>query len=99
MCIRDRNTGRRVWECELSSVDSAFLLAGMLTAGLYFDKDTKDEKEIRTLSDALYRRVDWQWAQNGGDTVCHGWKPETCFLEYRWGGYDEGLLLYMLGLG
>lgn len=95
----DMQTGRRVWECELSTVDSAFLLAGALTAGIYFDADTTDEQEIRTLSDTLYRRADWQWAQNGGETVTHGWKPESGFLRYRWEGYDEAMLLYMLGLG
>jgi len=92
-------TGRRARQCELSTVDSAFLLAGALTAGMYFDASTAGESEIRTLSDALYRRADWQWAQNQGATVTHGWKPESGFLNYRWEGYDEALLLYILGLG
>ena len=95
----DMQTGRRAWQCELSTVDSAFLLAGALTAGAYFDHRTAAEIEIRTLGDALYRRADWQWAQDGGATVTHGWKPETGFLQYRWEGYDEALLLYILGLG
>ena len=95
----DMQTGRRAWQCELSTVDSGFLLAGALTAGIYFDADTADESEIRTLADALYRRADWQWAQNQGATVTHGWKPESGFLTYRWEGYDEALLLYILGLG
>ena len=95
----DMQTGRRAWQCELSTVDSAFLLAGALTAGAYFDAGSADESEIRELGDALYRRADWQWAQNQGDTVTHGWKPETGFLKYRWEGYDEALLLYVLGLG
>ena len=95
----DMQTGRRAWQCELSTIDSTFLLAGALVAGLYFDSDTPDEREIRTLADALYRRADWQWAQNQGATVTHGWRPETCFLDYRWEGYDEALLLYILGLG
>ena len=51
------------------------------------------------MADALYRRADWQWAQNGGATVTHGWKPESGFLKYRWKGYDEALLVYVLGLG
>ena len=54
---------------------------------------------MRTLADSLYRRVDWQWAQNGQATVSHGWKPETGFLRYRWQGYNEALILYVLGLG
>jgi hypothetical protein len=95
----DMETGRRVWSCELSTIDSAFLLAGVLAAAAYFDQDSAAEQEIRTLADALYRRADWQWAQNGGATVTHGWKPETGFLPYRWEGYDEALLLYILGLG
>ncbi|HCE10410.1 MAG TPA: hypothetical protein DEQ40_17755, partial [Oxalobacteraceae bacterium] len=95
----DMETGRRAWQCELSTVDSAFLLAGALTSGVYFDANTADEREIRTLADALYQRADWQWVQNGGDTVTHGWKPESGFIKYRWEGYDEALLLYILGLG
>src|SRR5450759_3488815 len=95
----DMRTGRRAWQCELSTVDSSCLLAGMLTAGSYFDADTVDEHEILTLADALYRRANWQWAQNQGATLTHGWKPESGFLRYRWEGYDEALLLYMLGLG
>jgi len=95
----DMQNGRRAWQSELSTVDSAFLLAGALTAGVYFDAATADESEIRTLADALYRRADWQWAQNQGATLTHGWKPESGFLVYRWEGYDEALLLYMLGLG
>ncbi len=95
----DMQSGRRAWQCELSTVDTAFLLAGALTAGIYFDANTADESEIRTLADALYRRTDWQWAQNQGTTVTHGWKPESGFLNYRWEGYDEAMLLYILGLG
>ena len=71
----------------------------MLTAAIYFDQDGDEEREIRTLADALYRRVDWQWAQNGGATLTHGWKPKGGFINYRWKGYDEALLLYVLGLG
>ncbi|TGP20173.1 glucoamylase family protein, partial [Mesorhizobium sp. M1D.F.Ca.ET.234.01.1.1] len=95
----DIRTGRRVWKCELSTVDTALLLAGALAAGAYFDGDDESELEIRRLADALYRRVDWRWAQNGGATVTHGWRPEKGFLRYRWEGYDEALILYVLGLG
>ncbi|MBC7628715.1 glucoamylase family protein [Ferruginibacter sp.] len=95
----DMKTGRRLWDCELSTVDTAFLLAGALTAGIYFDADTDDEAEIRKLADALCQRTDWQWAQNKGETLTHGWKPESGFLPYRWEGYDEALLLYILALG
>jgi hypothetical protein len=62
----DIETGRRVWQCELSTIDSAFLFAGALTAASYFDRDTADEAEIRTLADALYRRADWNWHAMAG---------------------------------
>ncbi|WP_435017334.1 glucoamylase family protein [Tundrisphaera sp. TA3] len=95
----DMETGRRVWDCELSTIDSGFLIAGILTAATYFDRDTADEREIREIADFLYRRVDWQWAANGGAALTHGWRPETGFIPYRWTGYDEALLLYLLALG
>ena len=95
----DMKSGRRAGGCELSTIDTAFLLAGMLTAAIYFDQDRSDEREIRKLADALYRRANWQWARNGGATITHGWKPESGFLKYRWEGYDEALLAYVLGLG
>jgi len=95
----DMKSGRRVWQCELSTVDTGFLIAGALVAAQYFDRDEEKESEIRQIADFLYRRADWTWALNGGPTLSHGWRPETGFLPYRWEGYDEGLLLYMLALG
>src|SRR3954452_10046329 len=95
----DIDTGRRVWQCELSTLDSAFLFAGVLTCAAYFDQDNEDEAEVRRLADALYRRADWDWARDGGPTLTHGWKPESGFIPHRYEGYDEGLLLYILGLG
>jgi hypothetical protein len=91
-------SGRRTWDCELSTIDSTFLIAGALTAAEYFNRSNKDECEIRTLADAIYRRADWQWAQNRGVTVTHGWRPESGFIKYRWQGYNEALILYLLGL-
>lgn len=75
------------------------LLAGVLTAAAYFNRDNEDEQFVRTLGDELYRRADWHWAQHGGATIAHGWKPKSGFLKYRWEGYDEALILYILGLG
>jgi hypothetical protein len=95
----DMDTGRRVWQCELSTIDSTFLFAGMLTASTYFDQDNPAEAEIRQIAEALYRRADWNWARNGGAAVSHGWKPESGFIPHCWTGYDEALLLYILGLG
>jgi len=94
----DMKTGRRVWNSEASTIDTTYLLAGALTCAMFFDRDTKDEREIRSLAEALYARADWNWAQNRALTVTHGWKPETGFIKYRWTGYSEAMILYILGL-
>jgi hypothetical protein len=95
----DMHSGTRVWLSELSLVDTALLMAGVLIAAAYFNADTPDEAELRRLADALYCRVDWRWAQHDGSAVMHGWKPESGFLHYGWEGYSEAIILYVLGLG
>jgi len=96
----DMETGKRAWECELSTIDTAMLMAGVLTAANYFTLENDRESEIRKLGDELYRRVDWQWALNGETRLSHGWKPDTGFLKYSWSvGYSETHILYILALG
>lgn len=95
----DMQTGQRSGQVELSTIDTAILIAGALAAALYFSGVTPAEREIRELADQLYQRVDWLWALNQGRTVVLGWTPETGFYGYRWKGYNEALLLYILGLG
>jgi hypothetical protein len=95
----DMQTGRRVWNCELSSIDTALLIAGVLNSAVFFDGDQKEEAEIRDLARLLYERVDWAWMLAGGETICHGWRPEQGFLPFHWEGYDEALILYLLALG
>ena len=85
----DMQTGTRAWNSELSTVDTALLLGGILTAAAYFDGNRAGEREIRDLAERLYERVDWNWARNGGHTVTHGWNPGRGFLRFRWEGYDE----------
>jgi hypothetical protein len=93
------HTGARVWRSELSTIDTALLVAGALTARIYFTADTPDELELRALVDMLYRRIDWRWAQDGKETLRQGWKPECGFLHYGWEGYSEAIVLYALALG
>ena len=95
----DLKSGRRAGDCELSTIDTGFLLAGMLAAAAFFGADTPDEIEIRHLAATLCGRVDWPWSLNGADTIVQGWTPEGGFYPYRWQGYDEGLFLYILALG
>jgi hypothetical protein len=95
----DLATGSRAHGCEVSTMDTAILLAGALTATAYFDGEDVREREIREHADALYRAADWQWAFDGGPALRHGWTPENGFLPYHWRGYSEAMLLYVLGLG
>lgn len=87
-------TGAREWNCELSSIDTTLLLAGVLTARQYY-RGT----EVEALATKIYERVDWPWMLNGGKTFSMGWTPESGFLGARWDGYSEHMLLQLLALG
>jgi hypothetical protein len=95
----EMESGHRSWYSELSTIDTTFFVTGALACGVYFDREDATEREIRALADALYRRIDWRWALAGGAAVSHGWTPEKGFLKFRWQGYNEALLLYVLALG
>src|SRR5881296_3044375 len=95
----DMKTGERFEDSELSTVDTAILLAGALFCQSYFDGPEPEEVEIRALVDEIYRRVDWQWAQPHPPAISHGWAPEEGFLVYDWRGYNEAMLVYLLALG
>jgi hypothetical protein len=84
---------------ELSSIDTALLLAGVVYAREYFDGVDPDEQAIRDLADALVNRVDWTWMLNGHQTFSMGWTPESKFITSQWIGYNEGMILYVLALG
>lgn len=93
------HNGQRFGTSELSTVDTALLLGGVLLSQSYFDRDTSSEREIRELAEKIYSRVDWQWAQNRPPILSHGWRPESGFLRFDWRGYNEGMLMYILALG
>jgi hypothetical protein len=92
----DAQTGERRWKSEVSSIDTALLLAGVLTARQQF----ADDREIVRLATEIYRRVDFKWMLNGHPLLLsHGWKPETGFLKPRWDTYSEDSILYLLAIG
>ncbi|HEV8599011.1 MAG TPA: glucoamylase family protein [Gemmatimonadales bacterium] len=94
----DARTGRRAWRSELSTVDSAICFAGALAAAGYFDGPSEEERAIRELADALYRRAEWRWMVPR-QAIAHGWTPEQGFLPFDWIGYNEALFVYVLALG
>jgi hypothetical protein len=91
--------GLRFKEVELSTIDTGLLMAGILSCQSFFDKENERENEIRNLSDSLFLAVDWNWAMNGKETMSMGWHPERGFLDASWQGYNEGMILYIFGLG
>lgn len=89
----DSDTGKRIWRSEASSVDTAWLLCGVLHSSAFWDNP-----DIRKYAKELLDRTDWEWMLNGSRTLCHGWKPEGGFLQYRWDAYSEGLAMYLLAI-
>jgi hypothetical protein len=90
----DAANGRRVWQSEASTIDTALFLQGAIFAREYLQ-----DPEVDALVHQLYARIDWRWAQNGGATLVHGWRPEGGFIAHRWDSYAEMLGLYLLGIG
>ena len=90
----DENSGMRFGKSEISPIDMAILLCGALTCRQYFEK-----AEIQRDATALYHRVDWPWALDGGETFALDWKPEHGFSHLRWDSYCESMMLYLLAIG
>ncbi len=91
----DINTGERVWDSEVSSVDTSILLCGLLTCRRHFE----EHSEISLLAYQIFNRVDWSWLSEDTSLLPHGWTPEFGFLPYRWDYYSEMMMIYLLGLG
>jgi len=89
----------RYKDVELSTIDSGLLLAGALSAQSYFDGDTQDEQDIRSLADSLYLRAEWDWILNDEGRISMGWKPEKGFIPHDWSGYNEAMILLVLAMG
>ncbi|MEX2190372.1 MAG: glucoamylase family protein [Bacteroidota bacterium] len=99
----DMNSGLRTWDSELSSIDTGLLLAGVLYAKEFYDGADGVETDIRAFADSLVNRVDWQWMTNGDTTLTMGWFPDGSaspgFINARWIGYNEAMILYLIGMG
>ena len=88
------HTGERIWDSEVSSIDTAILLCGVLSCREYFR-----HPEITRLADLIFNRVDWSWVSEDTALLSHGWTPEVGFLVSRWDLYSELMMMYLLGLG
>jgi hypothetical protein len=95
----DMKSGARANVSEVSTIDTALLLAGVLFCQSYFDSAEPQDLEIRKLADEIYRRVDWTWAQRRPPAVALAWTPEEGFSRHDWEGYNEAMIVYLLALG
>ncbi len=90
----DMNSGARVWNSELSSIDTSILLCGILMCRQYFQ-----DAQIQSLASQIYQRVNWPWMLNGGTAFSMGWTPESGFITSRWDTYCELMMIYLLAIG
>ena len=88
------NTGERIWDSEISSVDTAILLCGVLTCREHFR-----DPEVNRLAYEVFNRVEWTWLSEDTTLLSHGWTPEFGFLPARWDYYSELMMMYLLALG
>ncbi len=100
----DMETGERVWECELSTVDTAWLMSGIRFARQFYERDLSQEREIRALADSLTSSLNWDFFTRPDSilhpgTVSMGWRPEKGLTKMGWVGYNEALYLYVLAAG
>ena len=95
----DMKTGARYKDVELSDIDTALMIAGVLFCQSYFDHDDPAEAEIRSIAEELYRRVEWDFMLVKPPQVSMGWTPEKGYIDYAWHGYNEAMILFVLGIG
>ncbi|MCK9408554.1 MAG: T9SS type A sorting domain-containing protein [Bacteroidetes bacterium] len=96
----DMNTARRAWDSELSTIDTALLLAGIIDMKQYFTGSDSLETLIRNYSDSIYYRMNWDLMRNFNPGIMLGWMPNTGFANYgQWVGYNEASLMYIFAMG
>ena len=92
----DKTNGERRWNSEVSSIDTALILGGVLSVKQCFG----DDAEIGNLATKIYERVNFKWMLDGNPyLLSHGWRPESGFIKSRWDTYSEHSLLYFLAIG
>ena len=86
--------GERVFQSEVSSIDTAIFLCGVLTCRAYFN-----DAEIHDAASRIFDRVDWAWLLHGEKTLSMGWTPEHGYIRARWDAYSELMMIYLMALG
>lgn len=89
----EMETGKRAWESEVSTIDTAILLMGVLAAGEYFGG------EMASKANQIYDEVNWPWFVDESRNMFYmAYRPEDGFAGH-WDFYAEQLMLYILAAG
>ena len=89
----DMTSGARAESSEVSSIDTAILVCGVLACRAHFQ-----DPLVSSLATQIYSRVNWAWMLNGGTTLEMSWTPESGFSAARWDHYCELMMLYLLAM-
>ena len=89
----DMATGERAWQSEVSSIDTAILMMGVVTAGQYFGG------EIQEKAQQIYDEVNWPWFLDESRNMFYmAYRPGEGYGGH-WDFYAEQLMLYVLAAG
>ncbi len=78
-------------------VETSFLMEGLLTARQYFNGTTAAETQLRADINTLYNNVQWNWFQNGQNTLFWHWSPDFAWsTNQQVNGWNEALMTYIL---
>ena len=88
------DTGKRAGRCEVSTIDSGLLMAGVLHVMSYF-RGT----EVEELTRKIYEHAQWDKYTSSKGAITGGWKPpEENWKNPEYRGYNEYSLVYLLGM-
>ena len=96
----ENSTGERVWNCELSTIDTGLLVMGALVSAQYWPNT-----EVSKIANQMYNSLDWQWVLHNDNTkpekktISMGWKPKEGWINSEWERYNELMVLYIPALG
>ncbi len=78
-------------------VETSFLMEGLLTARQYFNAVSAAETQLRADINTLYNNVQWNWFQNGQNTLFWHWSPDFAWsTNQQVNGWNEALITYVL---
>ena len=79
-------------------VESAFMMAGLLTASEYYSSNSAIETEIRDSVESFWNTLDWKFYAQSGNALQWLWFSQEDRLDLDIKGWNEGWICYILAL-